>query len=101
MSDPRIDLSTIVKAYDVRGTVPDQINVDVAYALGVGLARFASASRVLVGRDMRPSGPELVDAFSRGVMDQGVDIVDLGLVSTDLVYYAAGRLDAPGAVFTA
>src|SRR5829696_4612909 len=101
MSDPRIDLSTIVKAYDVRGTVPDQVNVDVAYALGVGFARFADASRVLVGRDMRPSGPELVDAFARGVMDQGVDILDLGLVSTDLVYYAAGRLDAPGAVFTA
>jgi phosphomannomutase len=101
MSDPRIDLTTIVKAYDVRGTVPDQINVDVAYALGVAFARFAKASRVLVGRDMRPSGPELVDAFSRGVMDQGVDIVDLGLASTDLVYYAAGTLDAPGAVFTA
>jgi phosphomannomutase len=56
---------------------------------------------VLVGRDMRPSGPELVDAFARGVMDQGVDVVDLGLASTDLVYYAAGTLDAPGAVFTA
>jgi phosphomannomutase len=95
------DLSTIVKAYDVRGTVPDQINVDVAYALGVGFARFAGASRILVGRDMRPSGPELVDAFARGVMDQGVDVVDLGLASTDLVYYAAGTLDAPGAVFTA
>jgi phosphomannomutase len=56
---------------------------------------------VLVGRDMRPSGPELVDAFARGVMDQGVDVVDLGLASTDLVYFAAGTLDAPGAVFTA
>ncbi len=98
---PRINLSTIVKAYDVRGTVPDQINVDVAYALGVAFARFAASTRVLVGRDMRPSGPELVDAFARGVMDQGVDVVDLGLASTDLVYYAAGTLDAPGAVFTA
>ncbi|MEX0846760.1 MAG: phosphomannomutase/phosphoglucomutase [Ilumatobacteraceae bacterium] len=95
------DLSAIVKAYDVRGTVPDQLNVEVAYALGVGFARFAAAPRVLVGRDMRPSGPELVDAFARGVMDQGVDVVDLGLASTDLVYYAAGTLDAPGAVFTA
>ena len=70
--------------------------------------RSASASpaspapaAVLVGRDMRPSGPELVDAFARGVMEQGVDVVDLGLVSTDLMYYAAGTLDAPGAVFTA
>jgi phosphomannomutase len=96
-----IDLSSIVKAYDVRGTVPDQINVDVAYALGVGFARFIDAGRVVVGRDMRPSGPELVDAFARGVMDHGIDVVDLGLASTDLVYYAAGTLDAPGAVFTA
>lgn len=95
------ELSSIVKAYDVRGTVPDQMNADVAHALGVGFARFVDAPRVLVGRDMRPSGPELVDAFARGVMEQGVDVVDLGLASTDLVYFAAGRLDAPGAVFTA
>jgi phosphomannomutase len=95
------DLDAIVKAYDVRGTVPDQINADVARALGVGFARFAGATRILVGRDMRPSGPELVDAFARGVMEMGVDVVDLGLVSTDLMYYAAGTLDAPGAVFTA
>ncbi len=95
------DLDSIVKAYDVRGTVPDQLNADVAHALGVGFATFARSGRVLVGRDMRPSGPALVEAFSRGVMEQGVDVVDLGLVSTDLLYFAAGTLDAPGAVFTA
>lgn len=95
------DLGAIVKAYDVRGTVPDQLNAEVSYALGVGFARFAQSQRVLVGRDMRPSGPELVDAFARGVMDQGIDVVDLGLASTDLVYYAAGTLDSPAAVFTA
>ena len=99
-TDPRV-LDEIVKAYDVRGTVPDQINTDVAYALGVGFARFCSTSRILVARDMRPSGPELVEAFSRGVMEQGIDVVDLGLASTDLIYYAAGTLDAPGAMFTA
>ena len=99
-TDPQV-LDAIVKAYDVRGTVPDQLNADVAHALGVGFARFAGAPRVLVGRDMRPSGPELVDAFARGVMEQGVDVVDLGLASTDLVYFAAGTLDAPGAMFTA
>ncbi|MDP2291899.1 MAG: phosphomannomutase/phosphoglucomutase [Actinomycetota bacterium] len=99
-TDPRV-LDDIVKAYDVRGTVPDQVNTDVAHALGVGFARFCGAGRVLVARDMRPSGPELVDAFSRGVMEQGVDVVDLGLASTDLMYYAAGTLDAPGAIFTA
>jgi len=99
-TDPSV-LDDIVKAYDVRGTVPDQVNTDVAYALGVGFARFCDASRVLVARDMRPSGPELVDAFARGVMEQGLDVVDLGLASTDLMYYAAGTLDAPGAMFTA
>ncbi|HAP75186.1 MAG TPA: phosphomannomutase/phosphoglucomutase, partial [Acidimicrobiaceae bacterium] len=99
-TDPRV-LDAIVKAYDVRGTVPDQLNADVAHALGVAFARFCGASRMLVARDMRPSGPELVDAFTRGANEQGVDVVDLGLASTDLMYYAAGTLDAPGAMFTA
>ncbi|MEI8238863.1 MAG: phosphomannomutase/phosphoglucomutase, partial [Actinomycetota bacterium] len=99
-TDPRV-LDDIVKAYDVRGTFPDQLNSDIAYALGVGFARFCGCSRVLVARDMRPSGPELVEAFSRGVLEQGVDVIDLGLASTDLVYFAAGTLDAPGAMFTA
>jgi phosphomannomutase len=98
--DPQV-LDAIVKAYDVRGTVPDQFNPTVAHALGVGFARFAGAPRVLVGRDMRNSGPELVEAFAAGLTEQGVDVVDLGLVSTDLVYYAAGTFDAPGAIFTA
>src|SRR3954471_1973224 len=99
-TDPQV-LDAIVKAYDVRGTVPDQFNATIAHALGVGFARFAGAPRVLVGRDMRNSGPELVEAFAAGLVEQGVDVVDLGLVSTDLVYYAAGRFDAPGAIFTA
>ena len=94
-------LNDIVKAYDVRGTVPDQLNPDIAHALGVAFARFCGTDRLLVARDMRPSGVELVDAFARGAMEQGVDVVDLGLASTDLVYYAAGTLDAPGAMFTA
>ncbi|MGI9644930.1 MAG: phosphomannomutase/phosphoglucomutase [Ilumatobacteraceae bacterium] len=94
-------LDQIVKAYDVRGTVPDQFHPEVAHALGVGFAKFVTADRIVIGRDMRPSGPGLVDAFSQGVMEQGVDVVDLGLASTDLVYYASGVLDAPGAMFTA
>jgi phosphomannomutase len=100
-TSPSSVLDDIIKAYDVRGTVPDQLNTDVAHALGVAFARFCGTPRILVARDMRPSGPELVDAFARGVMEQGVDVVDLGLASTDLVYYAAGTLDAPGAMFTA
>ncbi|MEX2626122.1 MAG: phosphomannomutase/phosphoglucomutase [Ilumatobacteraceae bacterium] len=95
------DLAQIVKAYDIRGTVPDQLDADVARALGVGFARFTDSPTVLVARDMRPTGPELVEAFADGVMAQGVDVVDLGLASTDMLYFAAGSLDAPGAMFTA
>jgi phosphomannomutase len=94
-------LDHIVKAYDVRGTVPDEFDAAVAHALGVGFAQFCRTPRVLIGRDMRPSGPELANAFADGVMSQGIDVVDLGLCSTDLVYFAAGTLDAPGAMFTA
>ena len=94
-------LDAIVKAYDIRGTVPEQLDADVAHALGVAFAAFTEAQHLIVANDMRPSGPELVDAFARGVMEQGVDVVHLGLASTDLLYFAAGRLDAPGAMFTA
>lgn len=94
-------LDQIVKAYDIRGTVPDQLDGEVAYALGVGFAVFSGAPVVIVARDMRPSGPELVEAFGRGLMDHGCDVIDIGLASTDLLYFAAGRLDAPGAMFTA
>ena len=94
-------LDEIVKAYDIRGTVPDQLNGEIAHALGVAFATFCKADRVLVARDMRRSGEELVDDFARGVMEQGLDVVDLGLASTDMLYYAAGALDAPGAMFTA
>ena len=94
-------LEQIVKAYDIRGTVPDQLDPEIAHAFGVAFAELTRAPRVLVGRDMRPSGVELVAAFAEGLMVQGVDVVDVGLVSTDLVYFAAGRYDAPGAMFTA
>ena len=94
-------LDEIVKAYDIRGTVPDQLNGEIAHALGVAFANFCNADRVLVARDMRRSGEELADEFSRGVMEQGLDIVDIGLASTDMLYYAAGALEAPGAMFTA
>ena len=94
-------LDSIVKAYDIRGTVPEQLDADVAHALGVGFATFVDADQVVIGRDMRPSGPELVDAFTRGVLDHGVDVIDIGLASTDLMYYAAGMLGVPGAMFTA
>jgi len=94
-------LDTIFKAYDVRGTYPDQIDAEVCRRIGAAFARFAGAPTILVARDMRPSGPELAGAFAAGAMSQGVDVVDLGLASTDLIYYASGALDAPGAMFTA
>ena len=94
-------LDRIVKAYDIRGTVPDQLDERVAHALGVGFAIFCESEVVIVARDMRPSGPELVAAFAKGLMESGVDVIDIGLASTDLLYFASGKLDAPGAMFTA
>src|SRR3954468_24249047 len=98
-------LDAIFKAYDVRGTVPDQLDAELCRAIGAAFARFASetegATRVLVGRDMRPTGAEFAGAFSEGVQGQGLDVVDVGLASTDLVYFASGRLGAPAAMFTA
>ena len=95
------DLDAIFKAYDIRGVVPDEFDADTARRIGAAFARFAGADRVLVARDMRPSGVELSRAFTEGVTGQGANVVDLGLASTDLIYFAAGRLDAPGAMFTA
>jgi phosphomannomutase len=94
-------LDHIVKAYDVRGTTPDQMNEEVAFALGVAFAEFVCTTSVIVARDMRTTGEALSQAFSRGVQTRGINIIDLGLASTDLVYFAAGVLDAPGAMFTA
>jgi phosphomannomutase len=95
------DLSSIVKAYDVRGVVPDQLDAQVARALGAAFARFVGGPTVVIARDMRESGVELSRAFSEGVTAQGVDVVDAGLGSTDLLYFAAGSMNVPGAMFTA
>ena len=94
-------LTDIVKAYDIRGTVPDQFDSAIAHALGVAFGEFADAPVVYVARDMRPSGVELVAAFTEGLQRLGVDVVDLGLASTDLLYFVSGVRQAPGAMFTA
>jgi len=94
-------LDAVFKAYDVRGTVPDQIDARACRAIGWAFARFAGAGRVIVARDMRSSGVELAAAFASGARRAGVDVVDLGLASTDLLYFASGSLGAPGAMFTA
>ncbi len=95
------DLQAIVKAYDIRGIVPEQLDASAAYAFGVAFAKFTGASAIVVAHDMRPSGPELVDAFQRGALAHGVDVTNVGLASSDLLYYASGKFNMPGAMFTA
>ena len=95
------NLDAVVKAYDIRGTVPDQLDSTLAHALGVAFAKFSDAKTIVVGHDMRPSGLALIEAFENGLTEQGVDVINLGLASTDMLYFASGKLNAPGAMFTA
>ncbi|MGP8058405.1 MAG: phosphomannomutase/phosphoglucomutase, partial [Acidimicrobiales bacterium] len=97
MGQPR----DVFKAYDIRGVVPDQLDAPMCRAIGAAVARFTGARRLLVARDMRPSGVELAAAFAEGARGEGTAVTDLGMASTDFLYFAAGRLDAPGAMFTA
>ncbi|HVB52349.1 MAG TPA: phosphomannomutase/phosphoglucomutase [Acidimicrobiales bacterium] len=96
-----MDTTAIFKAYDVRGTYPDQLDKRVAEAIGSAFATFTKSPRIVVARDMRTSGEILSAAFSRGARSVGVDVVDLGLASTDFLYFASGYLGVPGAMFTA
>jgi phosphomannomutase len=96
---------SIFKAYDVRGLVDTEITADFCFATGVAFARFLQQERepgtVVIGEDMRPSSPIFADAFSAGVTSQGMDVIRIGLASTDMLYFAAGKLNMPGAMFTA
>lgn len=96
-------LRRIVKAYDIRGLVATELTPEVAGALGTAAAIELAepGGRLIVGQDMRPSSPALVAAFTQGLLDAGVDVVDVGLISTDGITYASGLLGAPGAMFTA
>src|SRR5664280_1515242 len=96
-----VSLSTVFKAYDIRGIVPDELTALQFRAIGVAVARFTGAPTILVARDMRESGAALSEAFALGARSEGATVVDLGMASTDFLYFAAGRLDAPGAMFTA
>jgi phosphomannomutase len=91
----------IFKAYDIRGIYPTDLNEDAAYAIGRAFVTFLGASQVLVGRDMRLSGPQIFDAVTRGIMDQGADVVNIGMVSTDQYYFACSELKLPGMMVTA
>ncbi|HYF66127.1 MAG TPA: phosphomannomutase/phosphoglucomutase, partial [Herpetosiphonaceae bacterium] len=91
----------IFKAYDIRGIYPTELNEDVAYLIGRAFASFLAAETVIVGRDMRTSGPSIFDAVTRGLMDQGADVINIGMVSTDQYYFACTRLGHPGMMVTA
>ncbi|CCH90076.1 Phosphomannomutase [Modestobacter italicus] len=99
------DLSSIIKAYDVRGLVPEQWDEDVARAIGAAFAEFVheetGAGAVVTAHDMRDSSVPLSRAFAEGVLSRGIDVVEAGLGSTDMLYFAAGSLGVPGAMFTA
>src|SRR3954462_15648224 len=95
------DLSTIVKAYDIRGVVPDELDESLARDFGAAFVRVVDASTIVTAYDMRESSPGLARAFAEGATSQGVDVIEAGLGSTDLLYYASGSLDVPGAMFTA
>jgi phosphomannomutase len=95
------DLDRIFKAYDVRGVVPDDLDADLVRDIGAAFAAWSKAPSIVVGRDCRLSSPELAAAIADGATSQGVDVVDLGLASTDLLYFASGSLDMPGIMLTA
>ena len=96
-----MSLDAIFKAYDIRGVYPDEIDEPLARRIGNAFAHFTGAQQVIVGHDMRPSSEPLTAAFIEGATLAGADVTDIGLCSTDVVYFAAGKLDAPGAMFTA
>ncbi|WP_298818017.1 phosphomannomutase/phosphoglucomutase [Chloroflexus sp.] len=92
---------SIFKAYDIRGIYPTELNEEIAYLIGRAFVTFLGAETVIVGRDMRTSGPSLFDAVTRGIMDQGADVADIGMVSTDQYYFACTQLGFPGMMVTA
>ena len=98
-------LDKIIKAYDIRGLVDEEITPDFTFALGIAFAKFIERERepatVVVGEDMRPSSPDLATAFSDGITSQGLDVIRIGLASTDQLYFASGHLNLAGAMFTA
>ena len=102
------NLTAVIKAYDVRGVYPEQLDENLAHAVGAAFVRVVRAAVrdggpgvIAIGHDMRPSGPDLVAAFAQGVREQGCDVIEIGLASTDGLYYASGALGIPGAMFTA
>ena len=98
---PHRDLSRIFKAYDVRGVVPDELDEEIARSIGSAFAEWSGADAVAVGRDSRLSSPALAVALSEGIASRGTDVIDIGLASTDLLYFASGSRDVAGVMLTA
>ncbi|MCP3995050.1 MAG: phosphomannomutase/phosphoglucomutase [bacterium] len=96
-----MNFEEIFKAYDIRGMVPEQLDEEGARRIGAAFARFAGTDRIAVGRDCRDSSPGLAAALIDGITAQGVDVDDLGMITTDMVYFAAGSMGQPGAMITA
>ena len=96
-----MDPSRVFKAYDVRGVVPDELDAELVRRVGAAFVEWSGASEILIGRDSRLSSPELAEALTDGATSRGADVVDLGLASTDLLYFASGSLDRPGVMITA
>lgn len=94
-------VNKIFKAYDVRGLCPEELSEAVAYRVGAAFAALIATDAVLVGQDMRPTSPGLVAAFAAGAASQGIDVIQIGLCSTDGLYFASGKLNLPGVMFTA
>ena len=95
------DLQRIFKAYDIRGVYPEQFDEDAAYRIGRAFGSWSGDERIVLGRDCRLSSPAMSEACASGVTAVGVGIVDIGLATTDMVYFASGRMSLPGAMFTA
>ena len=86
------------KAYDIRGRVPEELNVDIAYRIGRAFAEFLSPKNVVVGYDIRLTSPELNDALTRGLQDSGVDVINIGLCGTEEIYFATSHLNVDGGI---
>ncbi len=98
---PHRDLGRLFKAYDVRGVVPDELDEDLARSIGAAFAEWSGVEAVAIGRDCRLSSPSLAAALSEGITSRGTDVIDIGLASTDLLYFASGSREVAGIMLTA
>jgi phosphomannomutase len=98
MADEKAINPKIFGAYDVRGIYPDTLDEDVAYRIGRAFVQYLNVRTVAVGRDMRISSPALAGAVMRGITDQGADAIDLGMTTTDELYFAVGKFDYPAGI---